>query len=95
MIFVISDLAVRGVFMVLIVTSILVGLWNAVKIREVHLSMNGRLDRLLSSAVGEAHAAGVAEERERTIAREESLRLAEKLEAADGIKILHELAQKV
>jgi len=52
-----------------LIIAIGIGLWNAVKIREVHLSMNSRLDQLLMSSIGEAHAAGVEAERNREIAR--------------------------
>jgi hypothetical protein len=38
---------------------------NAVKIREVHLSVNSRLDLLIASVKTAAHAAGVQEERDR------------------------------
>jgi hypothetical protein len=38
---------------------------NAVKIREVHLSVNSRLDLLIASVKTTAHAAGVQEERDR------------------------------
>lgn len=53
--------------------SIGVGLWNVIKIREIHLSMNSRLDQLLASSAGEAHAAGVIEERAREAASKAAL----------------------
>lgn len=79
---VVNDLAIRGIFMGLILLSILIGLWNAIKIREIHLSMNSRLDQLLITAKGEAHAAGVLEERGREVAERASSNRQDELDEA-------------
>ena len=38
--------------------SLAVGIWNSVKIREVHLVMNSRLDQLLKISTAKAYAEG-------------------------------------
>ena len=47
--------------------AVLVSARNAVRIREVHLSVNSRLDLLIASVKTAAHAAGVQEERDRRV----------------------------
>lgn len=64
-----SDGATLILIVVLCIIAILIGLWNALKIREVHLVTNSRLDQLLTSSISEAHAAGVEHERARELAR--------------------------
>lgn len=65
-------LLLRAIYMILMIASIMVGILILARIREIHLNMNSRLDQLLVSTKSEAHASGVLEERERTIAREAS-----------------------
>jgi hypothetical protein len=44
-----------------------VGRQNSKKIQEVHLSINSRMDQLLTSSSSAAHAAGVNQERNREL----------------------------
>ena len=50
-----------------------IGLWTVMKVREIHLSMNSRLDQLLTTSMDEAHAAGVSQERAREAAERSSV----------------------
>ena len=43
--------------------SLAVGIWNSVKIREVHLVMNSRLDQLLKISTAKAYAEGAESSR--------------------------------
>ena len=45
------------------IANIYVGWFNSRKIKEVHLSMNSRLDQLLSATKATAHAEGMADQR--------------------------------
>lgn len=47
--------------------SAVVGLLNHSRLREVHLSLDGRLDRLLDATHAAAHAEGVTDEKERAL----------------------------
>jgi hypothetical protein len=45
--------------------AVILGVFNAMKIREVHISINSRMDQLLSARGDASKAQGAAEERER------------------------------
>ena len=47
------------VLTVIACASLGVGIWNTVKIKEVHMVMNSRLDQLLKISTTAAYAAGV------------------------------------
>lgn len=57
-------------FFILVFCVIGLCFWNLLKIREIHITMNSRLDQLLQSSMGEAHAAGVEQERSRETLRQ-------------------------
>jgi hypothetical protein len=62
--------------------SLAVGIWNSVKIREVHLVMNSRLDQLLKISTAKAYAEGA--EFSRLAGDAKAVQVAQAVKANDG-----------